>query len=118
MRARGSRALGLGALVAAGLVATAHASAITDSLLRDRLIGAWTGRADCGTGALTFNADGTFSLTVVDDPAGDLHGTYDITDGKLGGRAGDRAMPMLPLTFNDDGTLILGADLLMRCPKT
>jgi hypothetical protein len=111
------RAFGLAIVAAAGFAATAHASAITDSILLDKLIGAWSGQADCKLGALTFNADGTFSLTAVADPANDLHGSFDVKDGSLVGDAGGRAMPVLPLIFNDDGSLILGPDLLMRCPK-
>jgi hypothetical protein len=108
------RAIGV-ALVAAVLAAPAHASAITDSLLRDKLVGAWAGMGDCRKGALTFNADGTFALTGVDDPAKDLHGMFDVADGRLLGQAGVLTMPVLSIIFTADGSLILGPDLLQRC---
>ena len=101
------------ALAAAAASAPAHASAITDSLVRDRLIGAWADMGDCREGALTFNADGTFTLTGP-HPGGDLTGTFDIKDGKLAGQAGERVMPVFPVFF-DDQTLVLGPDRLDRC---
>jgi hypothetical protein len=102
-------------LLIAGVAApAAHASAITDSLLRDRLIGSWADAGDCKkNGALTFNADGTFSLTGPDTP--DEKGTFDVKDGKLAGKSDRRDMPTIDILF-DDKTLVLGPDRLDRCP--
>ena len=100
-------------LALTGASAPAAASVITDSLVRDRLIGSWADMGDCRDGALTFNADGTFSLTGP-NPSGDLSGTFDVKDGKVFGQAGERAMPVFPVFF-DDETLVLGPDRLNRC---
>jgi hypothetical protein len=108
------RLTGAAILLAATLpLAPAQASAITDSLLRDRLIGSWADMGDCHNGSLTFNADGSFTLTGP-NPSGDLKGTFEVTDGKLAGQAGERVMPVFQVLF-DDQTLVLGPDRLDRC---
>jgi hypothetical protein len=109
------RATGLAILLAASLSATlADASVITDSLLRDRLLGDWAARGDCSRGALSFKDDGTFSVTG-DYTDVDFTGTFDVKDARLAGKTGDRTMPVIPLMFTDDGWLMLGPDQFMRC---
>ena len=108
-----ARPAGLALLVAGVSMPSAHASVITDSLLRDRLVGSWADAGDCKkNGALTFNADGTFSLTSP-DTAGEK-GTFDVKDGKLAGKSERRDMPTIDVLF-DDKTLVLGPDRLDRC---
>jgi hypothetical protein len=108
------RLTGVAILLAATFpLPSAQASPITDSLLHDRLIGSWADMGDCRGGALTFNADGTFTLTGP-NPSGDLKGTFDVVDGKLAGQAGERVMPIFQVLF-DDQTLLLGPDRLDRC---
>jgi hypothetical protein len=96
------------------LAGPVFASPITDSLLRDRLIGAWADGGDCSNGGLTFKDDGTFTITG-DYAAEDLAGTFDVMDGRLAGKAGDRSMPVFPIQFSDDGWLFLGPEIFERC---
>jgi hypothetical protein len=102
------------AVVAASLAGPALASAITDSLLSDRLVGAWAEGGDCSRGGLSFKDDGTFTVTG-DYADTDIAGTFDVKDGRLVGKAGDRIMPLLPILFSDDGWLLLGPDMFERC---
>ncbi len=109
------RAAVVGIILAASLSATlAQASVITDSLLQDRLIGAWADGGDCSRGGLAFNADGTFAVTG-DYTDVDISGTFSVKDGRIAGYTGQRMMPPLPVLFNDDGFLILGPDQFERC---
>ena len=110
------RIAGWAIVAAASLVAgLAYASAITDSLLRDRLLGGWADDGNCAEWALIFRDDGSFALTDVADPASNMAGTFEVKDGKLAGQAGARVMPVLPIVFNEEGWLILGPDMLQRC---
>jgi hypothetical protein len=111
------RWLGCAAAAAAatlGLASAGQASVITDSLTRDRLVGAWADRGDCSNGGLTFKDDGTFTVTG-DYADMDFTGTFDVRDGRLVGTAGNRVMPVLPVFFTRDGELVLGPDLFERC---
>ena len=101
-------------IVAVGWPPSSHASVITDSLTRDRLVGSWAEDGDCSQGGLTFNANGTFSVTG-DYADADFTGTFDVKDGRLAGEAGAREMPLLPVFFDSNGALILGPDLFERC---
>jgi hypothetical protein len=105
------RRLGVLIVAAVAIPAWAHASVITDSLLRDRLVGSWAERGDCSRGGLTFREDGTFTVTG-DYADADFSGTFDVKDGRLAGEAGDRIMPVLQVVFDDNGSLWLGRDLL------
>jgi hypothetical protein len=109
------RGIACGLMIAALSLATAaQASVITDSLIRDRLIGAWADGGDCSRGGLTFKDDGTFTVTGEYADA-DFAGTFDVVDGRLVGEAGARVMPLLPVFFTRDGELVLGPDLFERC---
>jgi hypothetical protein len=96
------------------LPAVALASPITDSILRDRLVGSWAAAGDCSRGGIIFREDGTFSVTG-DYADSDFTGTFDVVDGRLAGVAGARTMPVLRVLFDRDGALILGPDLFERC---
>jgi hypothetical protein len=108
------RGIGCGLLIALSLATAAEGSVITDSLTRDRLIGAWADGGDCSRGGLTFKDDGTFTVTG-EYADTDFAGTFDVVDGRLVGEAGPRVMPLLPVFFTRDGELVLGPDLFERC---
>src|ERR1700704_1146528 len=104
------RAAGLAILIVASFTATlAEASIITDSLTRERIIGDWAEGGDCSRGGLSFKDDGTFTVTG-DYADVDFTGTFDVQDGRLAGKAGERIMPVIPIMFTDDGWLMLGPD--------
>jgi hypothetical protein len=107
------RPLLIAAAVAAATVA--HATPLSDSLLQDRLVGSWAGTGDCTDFALTFNADGTFSLRSSDPPI-EEHGTFAIKDGHLAGTSDKRDMPDVAVIFDRD-ELVLGPERMLRCPK-
>ena len=59
------------------------ALAATDEELKRQILGSWGQHAECADGALTFNADGTFTIVMGDDDP--ETGTWSIADGVLTG---------------------------------
>jgi uncharacterized protein (TIGR03066 family) len=96
------------------------ASAATDDELRSQILGKWGETADCKSGLLIFNADGSFASTDASgQSAADQNGTYAISGGKLNGKAGERTMPEVTISFDGDTmTFAIDADRtekLSRC---
>lgn len=105
-------------LLTALAVATAPtlALAATDDELRQQIVGSWGQDPVCARGALSFAADGTYTIVLTDDDP--ETGTWSITDGVLTGTGqptatvtivGDR----LSLGDPDGGTRV---ETLNRCP--
>ncbi|MCB1500882.1 MAG: hypothetical protein KDK07_14005 [Bauldia sp.] len=90
-------------IVAAAVLLAGSASlalAATDEELRSQIVGSWGQDASCGTGRLTFNADGTFTLARPDRSQG---GTWSIAGGMLSGTASDGSpRPDVGLSFEAD----------------
>ena len=103
------------------LAASSAAMATTDIELRQMIVGSWGESAACADGAIVFNADGTFLSRDKDsNPDNQLNGTYEISDGKLNGKAEDHDMPEVTVGF--DGEVLVMAsegniDRLTRCTK-
>jgi hypothetical protein len=101
------------------LAGTAAASAATDDELRSQLVGRWGETAECAGSVLTFNADGTFVSSGGGDASGDRSGSFQITGGKLMGKAGDTTMPEVTVSFDADKLLLQGdsgdPDTLFKC---
>jgi len=109
-------------VTALALAASASlALAATDDELKQQIVGSWGQDAECAEGALTFAADGTFSLVRPGDD--DETGTWEITDGVLTGTSSDGGeQPASSVTIDGD-TLSLGApdggsrvEKFNRCP--
>jgi hypothetical protein len=105
------------------LLASAPAAfAVTDAELKTKIVGTWGDNPTCAEGVLVFNADGTFvsRATGGADAADELKGTYEISGGKLNGKAEDHDMPEMTVSF-DGETLVMASsgnvDRLNRCPK-
>jgi hypothetical protein len=103
----------------AAIVLAASASfafAATDADLRDQIVGAWGQDASCGTGKLTFNADGTFALS---RPDRNETGTWQIAGGMLTGIASDgTARPEVGVSFDGEAmNFAMGprTDTFVRC---
>lgn len=104
-------------IAAFSLAASASlALAATDDELRQQILGAWGQDAQCARGALTFNADGTYSIVMPgDDPE---TGTWTISNGVLTGSG----QPASTVTIDGD-SLALGdpdgsarVERFTRCP--
>ena len=103
------------------LASVVAASATSDDDLRKMIVGTWGDSSDCAKGVLVFNSDGTFlSRDNSTDANDELKGTYEISDGKLSGKAEDHDMPEMTVSF-DGETLVMASsgnvDRLNRCPK-
>jgi hypothetical protein len=104
------------------LVTGATALAVTDAELKTKIVGTWGSEATCAEGVMVFNADGTFlsRSTGGAGAADELQGSYEISGGKLNGKAEDHEMPELTVSF-DAETLVMASgghvDRLVRCPK-
>lgn len=102
-------ALVLGASVSFALAAS-------DDELRQQILGSWGQDAACAQGALTFNADGTYSVVMTgDDPE---TGTWAISGGILTGSDQPSAKvaidgDSLALSDPDGGTRV---ERFNRCP--
>jgi hypothetical protein len=95
---------------------TPLALAATDDELKQQIVGGWGQDADCASGTLTFNDDGTFALA---QPGRNETGTWDIAGGTLTGSTSDgSSRPASAVTITGD-TLALGtadqAETLIRC---
>ncbi|CAN5375220.1 hypothetical protein BH10PSE9_BH10PSE9_20910 [soil metagenome] len=99
------------------LATGAAALAVTDADLKTKIVGTWGESAACTEGALVFKADGSF-ISRDKDPNNQLIGAYEISDGKLNGKAEDHEMPEMTVSF-DGETLIMSSggniDRLTRC---
>src|SRR6185503_20953867 len=99
------------------LATGATAFAITDAELKTKIVGSWGDTAACTEGALVFKADGSFASRDK-DPTNQLIGTYEISGGKLNGKAEDHEMPEMTISF-DGETLVMASsgniDRLSRC---
>jgi hypothetical protein len=111
------RTLALALLVAG----SAAAFAATDDELKTQIVGKWGDSAACPTGAaITFNADGTFiSGGGTGNAADDRNGNYQITGGKLTGKAGDTTMPTVGVAVDGDKLVFTNdsgaTDTLVKC---
>ena len=80
------------------------AQAATDAELGARIVGAWGQDGACLSGRLTFEADGTFTLT---QGARTETGHWTIRDGALTGGSDDGSSRPRMLVEFDDGALVL-----------
>ncbi len=88
--------------VVATLALAASASlalAATDEELRQQILGSWGQDADCADGALTFGADGTYTIVRTDDDP--ESGTWSIAGG------------VITATDQRDSTVTIEGDKLM-----
>ena len=74
-------------LFALSIALSGPAFAATDDELQKALVGTWGDSADCTTGILVFNSDGSFSSGSGSDPGDVQRGTYTVSGGKLNGKA-------------------------------
>lgn len=99
------------------LASAATALAVTDAELKTKIVGTWGESAACTEGALVFKGDGSF-VSRDRDPSNQLVGSYEISGGKLNGKAEDHDMPEMTVSF-DGETLIMASsgniDRLTRC---
>ena len=93
------------------------AFAATDDELNQQIVGPWGQDAACAEGALTFNADGTYTIVRPDDEP--ESGTWSITDGVI--TATDQ--PVSTVTIEGE-TLTMGdpkggprKETFFRCPE-
>ena len=105
----------LAAIVLAASATIAFAA--TDDELNQQIVGPWGPDETCAEGALTFNADGTYTIVRADDEP--ESGTWSITDGVI--TASDQ--PTSTVTI-DGNTLVMGdpkggppKETLIRCPE-
>jgi len=108
-------------LFALSVALSEPAFAATDDELQKALVGTWGDSADCTTGILVFNSDGSFSSRSGSDATDREDGTYKISGGHLMGSTSDREMPDVTIVY--DGTSLYfqneggSKDQLFRCAK-
>jgi hypothetical protein len=94
------------------------AVAASDDELRQQIVGSWGENAECASGSLMFNADGTFMMTRA-DTGEQMNGQYQIVGGVLSGSSAEGAMPEVAirieeakLTLENGGQVV---NELIRC---